>query len=64
MKIDIEKYYKIVLVDLKAEHQKCEDYCLGCYSCQVFRMIQDLQCYYELMIFKSKKFNRPKGLKR
>lgn len=55
MNIDIEKYYKVVLADLKSSHQKCEDYCLGCYSCQVGRMIEDLQCYYELMIWKVKK---------
>lgn len=55
MKINIQKYYKVVLADLKTNHRKCEDHCLGCYSCQVYRMIQDLQCYYELMIWKKKK---------
>lgn len=47
MKIDIKKYYKVVLVDLKAEYKPCKDYSMGCYNCANGRLIEDLETYYD-----------------
>ena len=52
MKIDIKKAYKQVLADLKANQRWCKDYSMGCYSCSVGRMIEDLESYVDLMFFK------------
>jgi hypothetical protein len=48
MKIDIKKYYKVVIVDMKAEHEPCKDYSMGCPNCCITRLIEDLETYYEI----------------
>ena len=54
MKISIKQAYKVVLVDLKANQKWCKDYSMGCYTCAVGRMIEDLECYTDLMFRKDK----------
>ena len=55
MKISIKQAYKVVLADLKVNQKWCKDYSMGCYTCAVSRMIEDLECYVDLMFWKDKK---------
>ena len=52
----IKEHYRAVLKNLKkGAGKKCKEYCIGCYQCDVWRLIDNLQSFYD-MEFNSKPY--------
>lgn len=44
----LKEAYEIVIKDLK-KHTKCKEYCFGCYGCNVKRLYEEVEGFYDMI---------------